>query len=209
MIALAIAAALAASAPAATPAQLPPVDRCRDDAAFSQFRSALEDAVTRKDPAALRRLASDDIRSNFGGDGSWDEFASTWALNDPQKSALWQEMQQVLVLGCAKTGDNGRVFPGLFEDMGDEADPFELLVARPGAALRSAPDKNAPVVTRLEWTSTIQLESPAPGEWVKVQVPGGASGWVETDLLISPLDYRLVGEIRDGHWRITAFIAGD
>ena len=209
MIALAIAAALAVLAPAATPAQLPPVDRCRDDAAFNQFRAALEDAVTRKDPVALRRLVADDIRSNFGGDGSWDEFASTWALNDPQKSALWKEIQAVLALGCAKTEDNGRVFPGLFEDKGDEIDPFELLVARPGSALRSAPDKNAPAVTRLEWTSTIQLESPAPENWVKVQVPGGASGWVETDLLISPLDYRLVSEIRAGRWRITAFVAGD
>ena len=205
MIALAIAAALAA----ATPAQLPPVDRCRDDAAFNQFRSALEDAVTRKDPAALRRLVADDIRSNFGGDGSWKEFSSTWALDDPQKSALWKEMQSVMALGCAKTEDKGRVFPGLFEDISDEADPFELLVARPGAALRSAPDKAAPVVTKLEWTSTIQLESPESGDWVKVQVPGGASGWVEAGLLISPLDYRLVSEIRDGRWRITAFVAGD
>ena len=205
MIALAIAAALAA----ATPAQLPPIDRCRDDAAFGQFRSALEDAVTRKDPGALRLLAADDIRSNFGGDGSWDEFASAWALNDPQKSALWKAIQQVLALGCAKTGDNGRVFPGLFEDMGDEADPFELLVVRPGASLRAAPDKNASATTTLDWASTIRLESPAPDGWVQVQVPGGESGWVETDLVISPLDYRLVSEIRDGRWRITAFIAGD
>ncbi len=205
MIGLVIGAALAA----ATPAQLPQVDRCRDDAAFNKFRSAIEDAVTRKDPVALRRLVADDIRSNFGGDGSWKEFSSTWALDDPQKSALWKELQSVMALGCAKTEDKGRVFPGLFEDMGDEADPFELLVARPGAALRSAPDKTAPVVTKLEWTSTIQLESPESGDWVKVQVPGGASGWVETSQLISPLDYRLVSEMRDGRWRITAFVAGD
>ncbi|MEO7601642.1 MAG: SH3 domain-containing protein [Sphingomicrobium sp.] len=205
MIGLAIAAALAA----ATPAQLPPVDRCRDDAAFSQFRAQIEDAVTRKDPAALRRLAADDIRSNFGGDGLWEEFAATWALGDPQKSALWKEIQEVMALGCAKTEDNGRVFPGMFEDMGDDADPFELLVVRPGAGLRSAPDKNASAVTTLEWASTVQLEAPESGDWVKVQVPGGPSGWVETDLVISPLDYRLVSEIRDGHWRITAFIAGD
>ena len=205
MIGIAIGAALAA----ATPAQLPPVDRCRDDAAFNQFRSALEDAVTRKDPAALRRLAADDIHSNFGGDGSWKEFSATWALDDPQKSVLWKELHGVMALGCAKTEDKGRVFPGLFEDMGDEADPFELLVARPGAALRSAPDKAAPVVAKLEWTSTIQLESPESGDWVKVQVPGGESGWVETGQLISPLDFRLVSELRDGRWQITAFVAGD
>src|SRR5687768_12269217 len=206
---LMIAAAIAAAAPAQTPAQLPPVDRCRDDAGFSQFRSALEDAVTRKDPAALRRLVADDVRSNFGGDGSWDEFASTWALNQPQKSALWKEMQEVMALGCAKTEDGGRVFPGLFEDMGDDADPFELLVIRPGAGLHSAPDKNASSTNTRDWASSIQLESPAPDGWVQVQVPGGDAGWVEADLTISPLDYRLVSELRDGRWQITAFVAGD
>ncbi len=204
-----IAAALAAAAPAQTPAQLPPVDRCRDDPGFSQFRSALEDAVTRKDPAALRRLVADEVRSNFGGDGSWDEFASTWALNQPQKSALWKEMQEVMALGCAKTEDGGRVFPGLFDDMGDDADPFELLVIRPGAGLHAAPDKNASSTKTRDWASSIQLDSPAPDGWVQVQVPSGEAGWVEADLTISPLDYRLVSELRDGRWQVTAFVAGD
>ena len=201
--------ALSAAAPAPTPAQLPPVDRCRDDAGFNQFRAALEDAVTRKDPAALRRLTADNVRSNFGGDGSWDEFASAWALNQPQKSALWREIQDVLALGCATTDYGGRVFPGMFEDMGDEIDTFELLVVRPGAALHAAPDKNASSTMTRDWASTIQLEAPAPDGWVKVQVPGGEPGWVETDFVLSPLDYRLVSEYRDGRWQITAFVAGD
>lgn len=200
---------IAAALAAATPAQLPPVDRCRDDAGFSQFRSALEDAVTRKDPAALRRLVADDVRSSFGGDGSWDEFASTWALNQPQKSALWKEMQEVMALGCAKTGDGGRVFPGLFDDLGDDADPFELVVIRPGAGLRAAPDKNASAAATRDWASAIALADRGPDGWVRVQVPDGDSGWVETDLAISPLDYRLVSELRDGRWQVTAFVAGD
>lgn len=194
---------------AATPAQLPPVDRCRDDPGFSQFRSALEDAVTRKDPAALRRLVADDVRSNFGGDGSWDEFSSTWGLNEPQKSALWKEMQEVMALGCAGTQADGRVFPGLFEEMGDDADPFELVVIRPGAGLRAAADKNASAAPTPDWGTAITLADRGPDGWVKVQVAGGDSGWVETDLVISPLDYRLVSELRDGRWRITAFVAGD
>lgn len=205
MIGLAVAAVLAA----ATPARLPPVDRCQGDPGFDQFRAALDDAVARKDPAALQRLASDDIRSSFGGDGGWDEFASAWGLAEPQKSALWKRLQSVMALGCARTEAGGRVFPGLFEDMGEESDPFDLLVVRPGAALRTSPDKNAPVEARLDWTVTSILESPAPGEWVKVQVPGGPTGWVETDLTISPIDYRLVSELRDGRWRLTAFVAGD
>jgi len=205
MIGVALAAALAA----ATPARLPPVDHCRGDAAFSHFRAELEDAVSRKDPAALRRLAADDISSSFGGDGGWDEFASAWGLGDPRTIRLWIELRDAMALGCARTEAGGRVFPGMFEGLGDEIDPFDLLVARPGAALRASPDKAAPVQARLDWTVTSILENLGPGHWVKVQVPGGPSGWLETDLTISPIGYRLVSELRDGRWRITAFVAGD
>ena len=205
MIALALAAALAV----ATPAQLPPVDRCQGDAAFDQFRAALSDAVARKDAAALKALAADDVRANFGGDGGWKEFAATWSLDAPATSGLWKELGKVLALGCAKTEAGGRVFPGLFEDMGDDVDPFDLLVVRPGAALRASPEAGGIVKARLDWTVTSVVENPAPGHWVKVQVPGGPAGWVETDFTISPIDYRLVSELRDGRWKITAFVAGD
>ena len=201
--------ALAAVLAAATPAQLLPVDRCCDDAAFSQFRAALEDAVTRKDPAALERLAADDVTSSFGGDGGWAEFAAAWGLGEPQKSALWNEIQQAMALGCASTRAGGRVFPGIFEDMGDDADPFDLLVIRPGAGLRPAPDKKARATRTADWASAVAVEAEAADGWVKVKIPGGLSGWVESGLTISPIGYRLVSELRDGRWRITAFVAGD
>lgn len=205
MIALAFAGALAA----ATPVQLPPVDRCRDDAAFGRFRSAVEDAVTRKDPAQLRALVADDVRSSFGGDGGWDEFAAAWGLDQPQRSALWTEMQQAMALGCAWTDYDGRVFPGLFEDMGDDADPFELLVIRPGGALRASPDRNAVPRTVVDWASATVVEAPGPDGWVKVTTSAGDSGWIERGFVLSPLGYRLVSEFRGGRWWITAFVAGD
>lgn len=205
MIALAIAAALAA----ATPAQLPPVDRCQGEPGFDQFRAALDDAIARKDAVALRRLAADDIRSSFGGDGGWDEFAAAWRLEEPRQSALWKQLQSVMALGCARTEAGGRVFPGLFEDMGDDADPFELLVIRPGSSLRSAPDRNASGITTLDWASAAVVAPQGPDGWVKVRTANGDSGWVEAGLVISPLDHRLISEVRDGRWRITAFVAGD
>ena len=205
MIALTLAAALAVS----SPARLPPVDRCRGDATFDQFRAALVDAVARKDAVALQALAASDIRANFGGDGGWKEFASAWSLDAPATSGLWKEIEKAMALGCAKTEAGGRVFPGMFEDMGDEVDPFDLLVLRPGSALRATPEQTGIVTARLDWTVTSVLANPAPGRWVKVQVPRGPAGWVETHHTISPLDYRLVSEWREGRWRITAFVAGD
>lgn len=204
-----LAASSAVAAPAAViPNRLPPIEACRGDADFDRFRAELSAAVELKDVAGLRTLAADDIQSSFGGDGGWDEFAAAWGLDQPQKSALWKELEDVIALGCAKTEAGGRVFPGLFEDMG-EADPFELLVVRPGTPLRSAADSNAPATTIPDWSATLQLDASAPEGWVKVQVPGGPRGWVETGLTISPIGYRLVSEFRNGRWWITAFVAGD
>ena len=205
MLAFLIGAAVAA----ATPAQLPPVDRCTGDAAFDQFRAALEDAVARKDPVALRKLTADDIRVDFGGDGGWQEFLATWNLGDPQNSRLWAQLREVMAGGCAKTEANGRVFPGLFEDMGDDVDPFELVVARPGAVLRSAAtDISTPVAT-LDWHAARLIEEPLENPFVKVTLIDGRTGWLHSSDLISPLGHRLVIERRDGRWLIAALVAGD
>ena len=216
MIALAAALVLGAAAPSvtastATPARLPPVEQCRGDSEFDRFRRALEDSVTRKDVAALRRLAAPDIVANFGGGSTWDEFARSWGLSqDPHMSALWKEMAAAIALGCARTTGGARVFPGLFEAIGDDVDPFELLVARPGTRLRSRPERNAAVIANLDWSSAIQVESPAPEGWARIQLlRNGPSGWVEVESMLSPLGYRLVAERRDGRWSISAFVAGD
>lgn len=215
MIAALVAAGIAASALQAsaelTPARLPPVDQCRGDQGFDRFRSALEDAVTRKDVAALRKLTSPAIQSNFGGEGSWSEFVETWALDsNPSMSSLWKELAEVIKLGCAQIDRDTRVMPGLFEAMGDDVDAFELVVARPGARLRSRPDAKAPIIANLDWSSAIQVETEAPEGWTRVQLlRNGPLGWVESDSLVSPLSYRLVMDLKDGRWVISAFVAGD
>ena len=211
MIAALLSAVLAAAAPALTPARLPPVEQCRGDPGFVRFRSALEDAVTRRDVAALRRLAAPDIIAHFGGGSSWDEFAVEWGLGqNSAMSALWKEMAVAIALGCAKTADGGRVFPGLFEAMGDDVDPFELLVARPGTRLRSNPDRESAVIANLDWSSAILVDAKAPEGWARVQLLGnGPLGWVESESMLSPLGYRLVAEKRGGTWLVTAFVAGD
>lgn len=209
MIGFALAAAMAAASPSVTPARLPPVERCGGDPSFAKFRAALTSAIAKKDVAALRLLVAPDIRSNFGGDGSWKEFSQTWSLGAPAKSELWREMSASMAMGCAKTESGGRVFPSLFEDTGDDVDPFELLVVRPGATIHSRPDDKSAILTRGDWTTTTQLESQAPDGWVNVAVKGGPTGWVRTASVISPLGYRMVAEKRRGRWLVAAFVAGD
>ena len=204
----AIALALAA-APATTPARLPPIERCRGDAGFDAFRKDLTAAVTAQDVAAIRRLAATDIRSSFGGDGGWNEFASTWGLDtDPSASKLWGELRALFSLGCAPTEAGGRVFPSLFQDSGDDTDPFELVVARRGAGLYANPGDTRPITT-LDWHSARQGDPVAQSGWVEVTLFDGRKGWLRESDAISPLGYRLVAERRDGRWLIAALVAGD
>ena len=212
MIAPAIALLLLAAADAAsTPAWLPPVEQCSGDDGFIQFRNALENAVARRDAAALRQLAARNIISDFGGSDSWAHFVSRWSLAvSPQNSELWDELEGVLALGCAPSPDgSGNVMPGMFEAMSDDVDPFELVVALPGTELFDRPtDKRTPIAT-LEWHSATDLGGATLEGWMHVRLIDGREGWVRTDELISPLGYRLVARKIDGRWLIAAFVSGD
>ena len=209
MLAITLMLAAAAAAPAATPPRLPPVEDCRGDAAFDAFRTALKDAVARKDIAALRPWVADDIRSSFGGDGGWAEFASTWGLEaDPAASKLWAQLDKLFQLGCAPTQAGGRVFPSLFQASGEDTDPFELIVARPGSQLYAKARDAKPVAT-LDWHSARQGDPGAESGWVEVTLFDGRKGWLREADVLSPLDYRLVAERRGGRWLIAALVAGD
>ena len=208
MIAVAIALALAA-APSTTPPRLPPVEMCRGDAGFDVFRKELAAAVAAKDVAAIKRLSASDIRSSFGGDGGWAEFSSSWGLDtEPAKSKLWPQLDELFKLGCAPTQAGGRVFPSLFQASGEDTDPFELVVARPGSKLYRAPRAAEPVAT-LDWHSARQGDPGAESGWVQVTLFDGRKGWLREADVLSPLDYRLVAERRGGRWVIAALVAGD
>lgn len=200
---------LAAAAPSVTPSRLPPVEMCRGDADFDRFRTELVAAVAAKDAAAIRRLAASDILSNFGGDGSWSEFASTWGLEaDPAASQLWSQLEELFKLGCAPTEAGGRVFPSLFQNSGEDTDPFELVVARPGSGLYAKPGDERPIAT-LDWHSARQGNPTGESGLVEVTLFDGRKGWLRESDLLSPLGYRLVAERRDGRWVIAALVAGD
>lgn len=212
MIAPAIALLILAAAPAATtPARLPPVEGCGGDKGFDQFRNALDDAVARKDAAALRRVTASNIISDFGGSDSWAHFESRWGLaTSPKDSELWKELKSVLALGCEQSPDaTGNVMPGMFEKMGEDADPFELVVARPGTGLFSGPTAKQAPIAKLDWHSAVDLGGKAPEGWMHVRLIDGREGWVKVDEVISPLGWRMVARKFDGHWLIAAFVSGD
>ncbi len=200
--------ALALLLAAAEPLRLPPVDSCAADPSFAAYRSELRAAIARKDREAMLAAAADDIVIDFGGGAGRAAFAKAWRLDAPQSSPLWTELEAVLELGCTKDGD-ALVAPSLFAQLPEEADAFEsLLAVKPGTALRSRPQDDAPAVAPLDW-HLLTLDGDTEDGWMHASLPDGRSGYIRREHVRSPLDYRAHFRKIGGRWRITSVVAGD
>lgn len=195
---------------AATPHRLPPVEHCKTDSDFAAFRAQLNRAVKARDPVALKGLIATDVTVNFGGDVGWADFAKSWGLDRQAKaSKLWGEMADALALGCAVAPDGrSRVMPGLFEKVDDDVDIFDLITVRAGTPLRATAGGEGRIIATLDWHAG-EVQAGGSEAWTHVKLLDGRTGWVASDRLVSPIDYRLVVEKRGGRWLISAFVAGD
>jgi hypothetical protein len=193
--------ALAASAAA----RLPPIDQCRGDPAFDQFRTELGAAVERSDIDAVLGLMADDVRVSFGGRYGKEQFRQYWRTARANSGDLWAELSEALALGCAIKGE-ARVFPSMFAQT-DDLDGFETWIARPGARLRRT--RGGRIAPRLSW-HVLALDGQWNGDaWIPVRLEDGRHGFVHRSAVRSPIDYRLIAQRRGGQWRIAAFVAGD
>jgi len=186
----------------------PPVDACAEWPGFSQFRENLRRIVAAKDATALTNLLADDVVVDFGGGKGKATFEQAWTLDRPQESKLWDEMRQAMALGCAKV-DRFYVMPDLLTELPYLLDSSETVVAFPGARLRAAPDDNAQEIASLDWHLLKVTESPDVSPWLAATTIDGRTGFVRSDQVRSPLDYRLTIEKRGGKWMIVGFAAGD
>jgi hypothetical protein len=189
------------------PDRLPPVEQCQAEPGLSQFRADLHRAVVRKDQRALIAMLADDVEVNFGGDRGPELFAANWKFDEPVESHVWAELREALDFGCAPSGD-AFVAPSFVTQFPDALDPFDTIIARPGAWLRRGRQDSAEGRVQLDWhLATVTDDSHS--DWLGVKLIDGRRGFVRRGETISPLDYRLVFEKRAGQWLITAFVAGD
>jgi hypothetical protein len=189
--------------------RLPPVDQCAADPSFAAFRTQLVQAIVGKDRAYLLSILSDDILVDLGGGTGQAAFVEAWHLDDPETSAVWDELGEVLRLGCIQDPEQGNWSPSMFAS-GEIDDPFgTALVIRPSASLYAAPDANSPRVATLGWDLVSVVEWNGQDSWQRVQLADGREGYARSADLRSPVDYRAGFRRIDGRWRITVFIAGD
>ncbi len=206
-----IALLLAASPQTGSGHRLPPVDQCAEDASFAAFRADLLAAIDRRDREAVLAVVADDIEVDFGGGAGRSYFRQTWELDRPETSRLWDELGRALRLGCLGEPGGEYYSPSMFgADEGVFEDPFTAAVAiRPGAELRAAPDAGSAVVATLDWDVLTVPQWEWEAAWQRVALADGRSGYVRSEDLRSPIDYRAAFRRVDGRWRMVAFIAGD
>lgn len=206
-----------------------PRDECVDIPGASEFRESLALAVTDRDVDGLVALAANDVRLDFGG----GEGASLLHQHLTQADrSLWDELDDLLTLGCAKNDQGGITIPWYSDQDFGDVDPMlgmivtgeniPLLAELPatGAAKdkkdkkadKSAEPQDAPgEVASLSW-DVVELvgdyDPSAP--YAKVRTTDGKTmGYVATDKLRSLVGYRLIASSRNGKWNITSLIAGD
>jgi hypothetical protein len=200
---------------AATPTPAPlaagpyaPRDTCHGVKGADEFRRRLADAVRTRDATAFLALAADDIKLDFGGGGGHAELKRR--LTDKHWK-LWDELDQLLKLGCAANQQGGITIPWYFEQHIDKVDAANgMLVTGESVPLRSAPDPKSKPLATISW-DVVSIDSLAPDDPYQsvTTVDRKTKGYIATDKLRSLLDYRLLATQRNGKWSIVALVSGD
>ena len=198
--------------PAAQPTPLArgrfaPHDDCATIDGAAAFRSRLADAVRRRDAAALSTVAAQDIKLDFGGGGGVAQLQQQ--LADPQQ-VLWTELEAILPLGCAGNDQGGVTIPWIADQDLGRRDPFStMLVLGENVPVQAAPAADAPQLGEVSW-DLVRMGALRPGApFQQVFLPDDRIGFIASDALRSPVDYRLTASSRNGKWSITSLVSGD
>lgn len=196
--------------PEATPlagGKYAPRDECTGIEGAGAFRDRLAAAVRARDTDALVTLAASDIMLDFGGGSGAGELRKQ--LEDPA-GKLWQELAELMTLGCAANEQGGITLPWFVEqDLGKVDPAAAMLVTGTEVPVVRAPDRTAEPITTISWDLVEVAAYDPANRYQQVALGEGAKGYIATDKLRSPLDYRLAASSRNGKWSITSFVAGD
>ena len=185
-----------------------PHDTCHTVKGADEFRRQLANAVMARNADALLALAADDIKLDFGGGGGKAELKKR--LTDKHWK-LWDELDQLLDLGCAANDQGGITIPWYFEQHIDKVDAYNgMLVTGENVPLLAAPDPKSKVIQPISW-DVVSISTLAPDDPYQAvtTADGKAKGYIATDKLRSLLDYRMLATQRNGKWSIVTLVAGD
>jgi hypothetical protein len=154
--------------------RLRPVDEAERRPDFLEFRRRLQDAVVRRDAAAILGIVHPNVRVSFGGANGIEAFRKEHL--EKRDSDFWEEFAKILRLGGRFRMEGSFDAPYTFSAWPGDLDSFEcLVVVGTRVRVRAAPGLNARILTALDFAIVRAL--PPEGE----PTPGGdASNW-QTD----------------------------
>jgi len=188
---------------------LRPVDEAAQNPDFLAFRTRLKAIVAKHDSKALLEILHPDIRASFGSDHGISAFVEMWTLNEPD-SKLWKELATALDLGGTFDGPSTFTAPYTFSRWPNDVDSFEFVaVTGANVRIRTQPQADAPVLTTVSYAILENDLNAKPVEgWTAVKFDG-KRGYVSSQYIRSPIDYRARFEYQNGRWQMVFFLAGD
>lgn len=199
-----------------------PLDEANLDPSFTAFRVKLIAAAERRDAKYIFGILDPKIQLSFGGHAGIRDFKSMWKI-ESKNSEFWDEFLPVIKNGGSFFREKGKrtnVFyaPYSFNSFPEDLDAFEhFVIFGSDVNLRESPGTGSRIVGRLSY-NVVKVEDDPVGEvgeerkkpeWRKVRTLGGLSGFVNTEFVRSPIDYRAGFEKKRGIWKMVTFIAGD
>jgi hypothetical protein len=187
-----------------------PVDEAASQPDFFTFRAHLQTAIAKRDVQAVLDVLDPNIKNSFGGDGGIAEFKEMWRINEPD-SELWAELGTVLALGGTFGSADSFTAPYTFSKWPDQFDAFEhLAVIGTNVRVRSAPNLTASVIATASH-AIVQSDPAAPQAdgWESIKLKDGRKGYIGSQFVRSPIDYRAYFSKSGGRWRLITFVAGD
>lgn len=194
----------------------PVIDEGAADPGFAHARSAIIAALRLGDFDAVAAYAVEDIQLDFGGGSGRDEFNNrlrTGTGNGQTGEEYRAALEEALMFGGRFTE------PGVFEapfsftePLPEDLDAYDAYFVLGGEVpVRRAPSEDSELLGTVSFELVRYDET---GEGNEAYIPirsedGSIAGFVASEHLKNPLDYRAIFEQRNEQWMLTAFIAGD
>ncbi|MBK9163999.1 MAG: SH3 domain-containing protein [Acidobacteria bacterium] len=192
-----------------------PVDEASQDASFLAFRTKLIAAAERKDLKYVMGVMDPKIQLSFGGHEGLKGFRELYT----KEADFWKVFLPVIKNGGKWLRERGspKIFsaPYSFSAFPDDLDGFEHnVIFGNNVNMRESPAMTGRVIERLSYnivriTGSEPADTDKMAEWFRVETLGGKKGWVKSDFVRSPLDFRAGFEKKRGVWKMIYFISGD
>lgn len=197
-----------ASAAATPQGRFEPRNECIELPGAKAFFLALENAIRMRDADLLLRSTSADVKLDFGGGGGLTTLRER--LSD-KEGELWKALDSATTMGCAHADNGDLVMPWYADQPMDDIDVGRaLIVTGKAVPVRSAPAADGPQVGAVSWDAVELVNGLDPkAAFQEVKIPDGTEGYIASDMLRSPLAYRLRAAPAGDGWQIVSFVKGD